>query len=232
MSSTIPTMEHRYFEPSEQLTGNSLAPRGTCSFNRNYRGDPTLLSNTGAGVPEEKNTSLWITGLPGNITVTELLAAIRKTGRVRSTVISAPTGAITTAAAAISFFKRSDAEILYRNIQQGRIILGHRFPRVQWNRNRVGEGQDPSDVSRVLYIAGDPQVVNQEFLDWFFSKKFVYEIDKIIDYGTVTMEGGPISRLEYRFGSWRCQASSARQALTCELSGFVWTAYGEDPCEV
>ncbi|KAI0830452.1 hypothetical protein F5Y06DRAFT_290671 [Hypoxylon sp. FL0890] len=228
----VSQMEHRYFQPSEQLLGTSRVRRGTGGLNRNYRGDTSLPSNTGAGVPENKNTCLWITGLPASITVTELLAAITKTGRVRSTVINAPTGAIRTAAASISFFKRSDAEVLYRNLQQGRIILGGRFPRVQWNRNKVGEGQDPSDASRVLYIAGDPQVVNQVFLDRFFSKKFVYEIDKIIDYGTVQVDGETISRLEYRFGSWRCQASSARQALMCELKGFVWTAYGEDPCEV
>ncbi|KAI1135354.1 hypothetical protein F5Y05DRAFT_416341 [Hypoxylon sp. FL0543] len=232
MDLTIPTMEHRYFQPSEQLIGNSRVQRGADGLNSNYRGDPNLHTNTGAGVPEDKNTSLWISGLPAAITVTELLAAITKTGRVRSTVINPPAGTIPTAAATISFFKRSDAEVLYRNIQQGRIILGGRFPRVRWNRNRVGEGQAPSDASRVLYIAGDPQVANLDFLDSFFSKKFVYEIDKIIDYGTIELEGGPVSRLEYRFGSWRCQASSARQALMCELSGFIWTAYGEDPCEV
>ncbi|KAI0133272.1 hypothetical protein F4776DRAFT_664034 [Hypoxylon sp. NC0597] len=228
----VPTMELRYFQPSEQLTGISRAPRGTNPFNKNYRGDPSLPSNTGAGVPEEKNTSLWITGLPGSITVTELLAQITKTGRVRSTVINKPTASISTAAASISFFERSDAEVLYRNLQQGRIIFDGKFPRVQWNRNRVREAQDLSSVSRVLYIAGDSRIVNRAYLDWFFSGKFVYDIDKIIDYGTVDVDGKSIGRLEYRFGSWRCQASSARQALICELSGFVWTAYGEDPCEV
>ncbi|OTA85297.1 hypothetical protein M434DRAFT_36180 [Hypoxylon sp. CO27-5] len=228
----VPTMELRFFQPSEQLTGVSRVNRGSNPSNRNYRGDPNLPTNTGAGVPEEKNTSLWITGLPGSITIPEFLAPITKTGRVRSTVINKPTANISTAAASISFFKRSDAEILYRNLQQGRIIYGGHFPRVQWNRNRVGEALDLNNVSRVLYIAGDSRVVNRAYLDWFFSAKFVYDIDKIIDYGTVDVDGKSIGRLEYRFGSWRCQASSARQALMCELSGFAWTAYGEDPCDV
>ncbi|KAI2467307.1 hypothetical protein F4781DRAFT_444384 [Annulohypoxylon bovei var. microspora] len=225
-------MDLRYFVPSEQLTGNSEVCREVSRRNGNYRGDCNLSVNTGVDVPESKNTNLWITGLPGSITIRELLAAITHTGRVRSTVINEPTQTITTAAASISFFRRRDAEALYRQIQQGRILFDKKFPTVQWNRNRVGEGEAPPHASRVLYIAGDPEVVNRRRLEEFFASKFVYELDCVINHGTVEGFGGPISRLEYRFGSWRSQASSARLALMLELKGFLLVDYGEDPCAV
>ncbi|KAI0885011.1 uncharacterized protein GGS22DRAFT_200103 [Annulohypoxylon maeteangense] len=230
MSSTIPTMDLRVFVPSEQLTGNSSAERQISRHNGNYRGDCSLSINTGANVQEQNNTNLWITGLPGTITIQELLAAITRTGRVRSTVVNAPTGTIMTAAASISFFNRKDAENLYRKIENGRILYRGTFPSIQWNRNKVGEGDAHPLASRVLLIAGDPEIVNEKYLNEFFSKKFVYEIDCIINHGTVDGFNGPISRLEYRFGSWRSQASSARLALTLELKGFLLVEYGPDPC--
>ncbi|KAI8960657.1 hypothetical protein F5Y11DRAFT_329076 [Daldinia sp. FL1419] len=224
-------MEHRYFQPSEQLTGVANNLRKTDRLNGNYRGDRNLSVNRGTGVPEERNTCLWITGLPESITIPRLLAAITRTGRVRSTVINGPNETSNTAAASISFFRREDAEILYNAIQKGSIIISGMLPRVQWNRNKVGE-DTPSYASRVLLIAGDPQVVNRDYLDGFFSSKFVYDVDDIIDHGTVPGFEGPIGRLEYRFGSWRSQASFARLALNLELRGFLLVEYGEDPCAV
>ncbi|KAK6955897.1 hypothetical protein Daesc_003543 [Daldinia eschscholtzii] len=232
MATPIPTMDHRYFKPSEQLTGAADGSRKTDRCNGNYRGDCNLSINRGTGVPEERNTSLWITGLPGSTTVPKFLASITKTGRVRSTVINGPNESTGTAAASISFFRRKDAEVLYNAIQQGRMVLEDMIPRVQWNRNRIGEEDSPSYASRVLLIAGDPLVVNQDYLDGFFKSKFVYDIDDIIDHGTVPGIDGPISRLEYRFGSWRSQASFARLALNLELRGFLLAEYGEDPCAV
>ncbi|OTB01139.1 hypothetical protein M426DRAFT_14713 [Hypoxylon sp. CI-4A] len=231
MDPKIPTMEHRFFTPSEQLTGTQGSARGSGSVNQNYRGDPSLAVNRGEGVPAEKNTCLWITGLPAKITIPELLAAIGKPGKVRSTVINGPAGDIASSAASISFFRRSDAENLLNAFQQGRIILGGKFPRVQWNRNRVRDDEGVhSESSRVLMIAGDPEVVNREYLDGFFTKKFVYEIDQIVDHGEVEGDDGPIHRMEYRFGSWRAQAEFARKALTLELKGFLLAEYGPDPC--
>ncbi|KAI1106522.1 hypothetical protein F4804DRAFT_340512 [Jackrogersella minutella] len=231
MDSRVPTMDLRWFSPSEQLlSSRSRVPTGINRLNGNYRGDGTLPANTGANVPEESNTNLWITGLPGSITVAELLSYIKHTGRVRSTVINPPIDEIRYSAASISFFKRRDAEVLFRTIQQGRIVIEGITPRVQWNRNRVGEDDGPPYASRVLLIAGDPQVVDRSYLNGFFSSKFVYDIDCIIDHGTVPGYGGPIGRLEYRFGSWRSQAASARTALMLELRGFLLVEYGADPC--
>ncbi|KAI0384788.1 hypothetical protein F5Y04DRAFT_293090 [Hypomontagnella monticulosa] len=229
MDAQVPTMQLRYFEPSAQLTGNSSAARESHRLNSNYRGDHSLSVNRGDEVPDHKNCCLWITGLPPSITVRGLLSTIKKTGRIRSTVINPATESSQTAAASISFFKRSDAETLFKNIQRGDIVIGGRFPRVFWNRNKVAEEEGLSAASRVLIIAGDADVVNADYLDRFFSSKFVYELDEVIDHGTVDSESGPIARLEYRFGSWRSQAAFARLALSLELRGFLLTEYAPDP---
>ncbi|KAI1403465.1 hypothetical protein F4819DRAFT_506127 [Hypoxylon fuscum] len=220
----------QFFAPSEQLTGGAYVNR---KGNGNYRGDINLPVNRGTHVPEQANTSLWITGLPGSTTISDLLGSITNVGRVRSVVVNPPNETTSSAAATISFFHRHDAETLHRIIQQGRIMVGGRFPKSQWNRNRVGGEEDSSgQASRVVLIAGEPDVVNEQFLNYYFSKKFVYDIDTVIDHGTVSAFGGPISRLEYRFGSWRGQAIFAKMALTKELPGFTLAEYGEDPCAV
>lgn len=225
--------------PSEQLKGGSYCARGVSLVNNNYRGDPSLPSNKGNSVPEEKNTNLWITGLPGGITHHELLAGITKTGRVRSTVINAADAGHATAAASISFFRRAHAEALHRAAARGEFVVAGRFPRVTWNRNRVAEAEAAAEHShhphhhhhsRVVLVAGDPEVVNTAYLDDFFSRKFVYELDCVVDHGTVAGVGGPVARLEYRFGSFRSQAEFARMALSMELRGFLLAEYGEDPC--
>ncbi|KAI2632230.1 hypothetical protein GGR54DRAFT_634993 [Hypoxylon sp. NC1633] len=225
-------MEHRYFMPSEQLTGNAKQARHDGQVNNNYRGDSRLHSNVGANVPEEKNTSLWVTGLPAKTTLQSVLAAITKTGNVRSAVLNGPDESHTTAAAAISFFTRQAAQTLFQKWQRGEFTVNGVRPIVMWNRNRVAEEERHSYRSRVLLIAGDPAIVNRDYLDWFFSSKFVYQIDQIINHGIVSGSEGPIARLEYRFGSFRSQAESARMALSMELAGFLLTSYGEDPCAV
>ncbi|KAI1442143.1 hypothetical protein F5Y02DRAFT_421259 [Annulohypoxylon stygium] len=228
--SPVSTMDLRYFVPSEQLAGHSNASSQANRGNGNYRGDVTLSINTGAHVLDHQNTNLWITGLPATIDTRELLGAIKGVGKIRSTVINSPTGDIVTAAASISFFSRQDAAKLYHKIEHGMIRYRGITPNVQWNRNRVGASEVPAYASRVLMIAGDPAIVNEEFLSDFFARKFVYELDQVIDHGVVDGFGGPIGRVEFRFGSWRSQASSARLALMLELKGFLIVHYGPDPC--
>ncbi|KAI1372300.1 hypothetical protein F4677DRAFT_449618 [Hypoxylon crocopeplum] len=223
-------MDHRFFVPSEQLTGSTHTTRGDNQLNRNYRGDPSLPANRGSAVPEEKNTSLWITGLPGSTSYQILLTAIRKTGRVRSTVINGPDESHATAAASVSFFRRKDAEALYNAAEQCQFMVNDSFPKVQWNRNRVEEDTEYTYQSRVILIAGDPEIVKPGYLNWFFSTKFIFNLDCVINHGTIEGFGGPIARLEYRFGSFRSQAEFARMALSMELRGFLLAEYGEDPC--
>lgn len=156
-----------------------------------------------------------------------------KPGRVRSTVVNRPTATSKTSAASVSFFRRQDAEVLFHTIRSQQMIIEGMFPRVQWNRNRVAEEQEvPIPCSRVLLIAGYPEFVNKDWLTGFFGRKFVGQVDAFIDHGTVDDVTGPISRVEVRFGSWRCQAHFAAKAIDAELKGFIETEYGTDPCAV
>ncbi|KAI5864400.1 hypothetical protein GGS23DRAFT_596034 [Durotheca rogersii] len=223
-------MDQKYFSPSDQLTGAAFNASGGGRFQGNYRGDSSLAANKGTHVPEESNTSLWITKLPASTTIPALLAAITKTGKVRSAVVNGPTEGRSTAAASLSFFRREDAETLYRAGQRGSFRVCGTAPQVFWNRNRVA-GDGPPEASRVILVAGDPDVVSPEALTAYFSTKFVFDVDTIIDHGTVPGYGGPIARCEYRFGSWRGQAVFAYLAITRELQGRVLVEYGADPCE-
>ncbi|KAI0010063.1 hypothetical protein F4779DRAFT_627395 [Xylariaceae sp. FL0662B] len=221
-------MDGQAFTPSEQLLGKHQTPRQP--GRSNYQGDQTLPVNQGTHVPDELNTNLWITGLPGWVTIPILLAHITNTGRVRSTVVNPPTDDHPTASASVSFFRREDAEVLYHAGQQRGFIIGGRVARISWNRNKVAESDSSRNLSRVLLVAGDPEIVNRQALERYFSNHFVYDLDQVIDHGIVSTESGSIARLEYRFGSWRSQASFANQALTREFSDVLMVAYGDDPC--
>ncbi|KAI0181651.1 hypothetical protein GGR52DRAFT_567869 [Hypoxylon sp. FL1284] len=233
----IPTMDLRPFQPSEQLTGQSRQARFNYAMVGNYQGDPTLAANTGTHVPEHLNTNVWITNLPLRIDTHELLqhVAFFKIGRVRATVINPPWGMNQTSAASISFFRREHAEKLIALIRGGLVMIRGMIPCARWNRNKVMQQNvyNKSFVkSRVLLIAGNPEIVNVHALEEFFSRKFIWQTDCVIDHGTVDGVGGPIGRIEYRFGSFRNQASFGYNALRRELAGFALVQYGADPCEV
>ncbi|KAH9990386.1 hypothetical protein F4779DRAFT_637931 [Xylariaceae sp. FL0662B] len=217
----------RGFEPSRQLRDASTGNQGQAS---GYRGDRNVPSNRSENVPSERNTNLWLTGLPEDTTVTDLLGSIRGVGRVRATVIHPAESGHAQAAASISFFEREDAEKFYHLCKQKIIKVRGDAVNVDWNRNRIDQVEN-NRASRVLLIAGDEDFVNKESLDNFFKERFVYDIDKVVDHGVVTPpDGGRIGRLEYRFGSWRSQAQSAEMALTFEQVGKVLVEFGEDPC--
>lgn len=169
-------------------------------------------------------------GLPADIKIPKLLdyVAAFKPGRVRSTVINEPTAKQPTSAASISFFRRDDAERLFSVIDGGQMMVDGMIPKVKWNRNKVGE-QKPN-LSRVLLIAGDPTIVNAYWLEAFFTSKFVYQLDIVIEHDQVPTPNGLVACVEFRFGSWRSQAQSAHQALKDEMKGVVCWEYGLDPC--
>ncbi|KAI2606120.1 uncharacterized protein GGS25DRAFT_523786 [Hypoxylon fragiforme] len=195
----------------------------------NYRGDLNLRANSGDDVPESENTNLWITNLPNSITHRRFLSAIHNVGRVRSLVIHNSGSRRGTAAAALSFFRRPASELFKSQCDRRLIQFDGRVPRVVWNRHKV-EQTNEGVLSRVLLIAGDPEIVNRRCLDEFFATRFTYDIDRIIPHGTVETETGPVARFEYRFGSWRGQAVLGFYAIQNELYGRVLTEYGMDPC--
>lgn len=74
------------------MTTRQMMPlTGTGSRNSpNYRGNPTLSANHSANVPNEMNTSLWLTNLPPDCTYSMLLDSIRDCGKIYASVINPP----------------------------------------------------------------------------------------------------------------------------------------------
>jgi hypothetical protein len=192
--------------------------------------------NKSANIPEHENCSLWLTRLPPNVTYTDLLAAIRDTGRVYQTHINRPVPdkGHHTSAGKIVFFDRASAERFFNwSANNGLAIPGYPgfTARVAWNRVLAAAVDGPStkDFSRVLLISGPKHMVNADFLTAYFRSKLDFNIDCIIDHGGDDYR----ATIEYRFGSYRCQAESAKMAITRELwqhNVQVW--FWTDPCDV
>lgn len=203
-------------------------------FSQNYRGDISVERNRSANIPDDMNCAVFITGLPPTIDVASLLGASRNTGRVFATVINTPMADAyrPTCAAKVVFFDRVGAERFYHQHGPGMRIPGYPnyVGRVVWNRVRSAPFEGPSYHSRVLVITGPLQFVNPDSLTVYFRSKFIFDIDGIFDRG-MTQDGRRI--VEYRFGSYRCQAESAKMALSREwVANGVEVKFGRDPCDV
>ncbi|KAK4102839.1 hypothetical protein N658DRAFT_326356 [Parathielavia hyrcaniae] len=74
----------------ENPTPMDIAARVAAGVSPNYRGDCRMARNRPANIPADQNCSVWITGLPPNVTTNELLGAIRDTGRIWASVIHPP----------------------------------------------------------------------------------------------------------------------------------------------
>ncbi|KAI1768493.1 hypothetical protein GGR53DRAFT_462458 [Hypoxylon sp. FL1150] len=219
-----------------------------------YRGNPFLPANQSAPVPEELNTSLWLTNLPPTCTHRQLLSAIRGCGKVFATVINppeedarllalagagAPRPTHTTSASKLVFFDRCGADRLVAQSRAGRFTVGGYVPRLRPNRIKSAP-REAGPQCRVLHIEGPSLIVNEFFLNNFFRAKFTYELEGVVTLAAA--RDGDVTRQEWRFGSFRCQAESARQSIARERerhtdpsSGLhLWTQvtvhYGVDPC--
>ncbi|KAB5532568.1 hypothetical protein GE09DRAFT_1251374 [Coniochaeta sp. 2T2.1] len=203
-------------------------------FSPNYQGNIYIPRNRSANIPDNENCALFITALPPTVTITGLLATIRDTGRVYVTHINQPEpeNGHSTCAAKIIFFERRAAERFYdRHILGGLVIPGHPGyrARITWNRIKSAAPAHPKNYTRVLLIAGPATFADPAFLTSYFKSKFDFEIDEVFDRGSK----GDRRLIEYRFGSFRCQAESAKMALGREMEAQgvqVW--FGPDPCDV
>lgn len=250
----------------ENPTPDEVASRLRAGCSPNYRGDHTLAANRPAAIPQEQNCSVWLSGLPPDITTHELLAAIRGAGRVYASHITPPGGRYTTAAAKVVFFEAAAAQAFLRRCADAGglpvVVVRPRPPataspdqqhpnphphphpapadaaprtccwraRVEPDRNRVAQPRAPGDHSRVLLIRGPPGLVNVPFLAAYFAQRFAYQVDEVI----ALVEGRCINVLEWRFGSYRCQAKWAWQAIGCDelfRREQVTVKFDRDPCE-
>ncbi|KAK3290347.1 uncharacterized protein B0H64DRAFT_332601 [Chaetomium fimeti] len=211
-----------------------IASRVAAGVSANYRGNYRLARNRPANIPQEENCSVYITGLSPTITTHQLLAAIHNTGRVWASVISPPTREHGMAAAKITFFTSVAAQIFLARAngpgQPGFFVDGIRAV-VRPDRNRVAEAPEPEDHTRCLSIAGPVDIVTVPNLMAHFSRDFVFEVDEIVPL----VMGQSINILEWRFGSYRCQAQWAWRNLRENpffQSRGVRVQFENDPCDL
>ncbi|KAF4435732.1 hypothetical protein F53441_13436 [Fusarium austroafricanum] len=204
-------------------------------FSTNYKGEHNVRNASAMNLLPEENCALWLTNLPPSVTHHELLAQIRNVGRIWCTVINEPDyERHDTAAAKLVFFTPEPAQLLLsKSLTQGLSVNGYPI-KVTHNRVKYAPKAMIGAASRVLIITGKSTFVNPKSLTEFFQARFVFQIDEITE---LIVQGdkdkGGRSVVEYRFGSFRCQAQMGKMALEKDRPvGFEKVEFGEDPCEV
>ncbi|KAK0665769.1 hypothetical protein QBC41DRAFT_232147, partial [Cercophora samala] len=192
----------------------------------NYQGSRWNPANYSAPIHIGENCSLWITGLPNDITYSELLASITDCGRIFSSYINYPDfhAGQYFAAAKVVFFTRSGAH----NLMRAGLTIRGRPAVITPNRIRVAESQLPSDHTRVLRITGPAGLVNVPALAQILhDHQVMYGLDRIIERDTTGVWNPDI---EWRFASYRCQARLAKDIISRLLGNRVRVEYAPDPC--
>ena len=199
----------------------------TYSGSENYLGDLRNAHIRSANIPDSQNCSLWILGLPANVTYSIFLGAIRDTGSVYATVINPPSGPHRTSAAKLIFFERYQAERLFLLIQTGGFrVMGQSVVDVRWNKIKSAPYPHP-DHSRAIRITGPAHLMDFDFFEIFFGARFTYELDL---RGVVHCTSPGMVTHAWHFGSLRCQAASAKIAIERELKGIFTVHWARDPC--
>ncbi|KAM3441667.1 hypothetical protein MY4824_001445 [Beauveria thailandica] len=210
-------------------------PVPSTRFSDRYHGMHTESNASAEHLTPEQNASLWITNLPPDTTHHELLGQIRNIGRVWCSFINGPDGCKhTTAAAKVVFFRPSAARRMLQHAaapDRGLHIRGFRA-KVTQNRIKTGETVPRAgDDSRVLIVTGDACFVNEARLTEWFANLFVFQVDEVRQL--VVDEESGLAVVEFRFGSFRCQAQMGKISLEKERPPWFERAeFGEDPCEV
>lgn len=223
---------HRALRRQGVLPDYDISPTSTSSTRSPspvaYRGDPTVERNRSANIPEGENCALWIWCLPAHVTYKELLSSIRGVGKIYAAVINPPTGAIITSAAKVVFFQRFQAERLFDAIEAGRfVVMGKVIKRVAWNKIKSG-AYPHLGHSRAIRITGPQDLMDFDFFENFFLRKFAYDLDR---RGVVFCNRPGLISHEWHFASLRCQAASAKTAIERELKGIFEVEWAVDPCE-
>ncbi|KHN98655.1 uncharacterized protein MAM_03779 [Metarhizium album ARSEF 1941] len=219
------------------VTGRDVTPTPLGSqavinlkFSPNYRGMHTEANASADHLRPDQNCSLWITQLPPDVKVAELLGKIRDVGRVYATVLSPPDGIKhPKSAAKLVFFRPAGAQRLLASANSNPLVIrGHRA-QIVLNRTKCGSQSTEKGESRVLIITGHKSFVNESSLTTYFERNFVFQIDKV---RTLTEFEDRVV-VEYRFGSYRCQSQMGLKALLEDRPrGLEMVEFGADPCEV
>lgn len=226
-----PTKHTSLQGPPEEETAEAAAYRVAKGFSANYHGNIFIDRNKSADVPESENCSVFLTGLPTGTTIRGLLEQVVNCGRIYACHINPPdvaTRHMNSAAKVVFFDAFSTQKFIHHCTTQG-LWVGGNPVRAVHNRIKSCPATESQTASRVLLIYGPAMVVNPRGLTAFFSRFLSFEVDCIISHGAChhTPE---CALVEYRFGSYRCQAQLAKRALRKTFAGSVDVFYGEDSC--
>lgn len=219
---TVSSFQPRHSQPVQ----SPLASR----FSSRYHGMHTESNASADHLAPEENAGLWLTNLPPDVTHHELLSSIRNIGRIWCSYINQPDYQqhVTAAAKVVFFQPRAALRLLHFASTQGLNIRGFR---VKVTQNRIKTPAQPllGNMSRVLIITGKSTFVNPESLVEYFTERFVFQIDQVREL--MSLHGRAV--VEFRFGSFRCQAQMGKMSLEKDRpEGFEKVEFGEDPCEV
>ncbi|KAF3014218.1 hypothetical protein E8E14_008251 [Neopestalotiopsis sp. 37M] len=242
MSDITRTGHAQFPRPGQQYPPFHQTGRPTIYNSNNYKGNPRLPGNQSADILEEDSCALWITNLnldPARA-YSQLLGAIRDCGKVYACFINCPDpmSGHSTFAAKLVFFDAGGAKKLRSRALRGEFVVNGYVPVVRYNRIRTAS-QPPGPESRVLHIEGPSDIISQDKLDWLFNGNFQFETEDV----RILSEDAGRRRLEWRFGSFRCQAASAKKLIEERRRaargeprsilaswGHVNVFYGLDPC--
>ncbi|OAQ64057.2 hypothetical protein VFPPC_16149 [Pochonia chlamydosporia 170] len=199
-------------------------------FSPRYHGMHTESNASADHLRPDQNCALWITQLPPDVTVSELLAEIRQIGRVFATFINRSDGVQhPKSAAKLVFFKPQEAQKLLSRISHSPLVVRGHKAQMALNRIKYEEHTTERGESRVLIITGHRRFVNEDSLTAYFEGRFAFQIDQV----QTLVQFGNRAVVEYKFGSYRCQSQMGMKALLLDRPiGLEMVEFGADPCEV
>jgi hypothetical protein len=224
------------FGNSPSSTASALE-RMRLGFSPNYEGDLSA-KNASKRLPDELNCVFFLKNLPPDVTHREILAAIRKMGRVFALFINRPEASQPahhkTCAAKLQFFDL-DAAQRFWNATRARQLYVRDYPiTVLHNRNSEGQSGLAPHITRCIRIIGPAsslgfEIINAEWLIQYFQTKCHFDIDRVEEM--ISEDGRPV--VEFHFGSYRSQAASAFDAIRRELwRADVQVEFVTDPCSL
>ncbi|KAG6023388.1 hypothetical protein E4U19_004423 [Claviceps sp. Clav32 group G5] len=229
MLSVIRT-EGRGKRPIPFLSQSNRHTVSPLKFSPHYHGMHTENNASMEHLAPDQNCALWLTNLPPDIRVRELLSTIRNVGRVYATFINDADGHLhATAAAKLVFFTPEAAQKLLAQCLVTPLVIRGYLVKIALNRIKYAKNSMDNGESRVLIITGQADFVNTSTLTAFFQARFQFQID---DAANLMIHKGR-AVVEYKFGSYRCQAQMGMKSLLLDQpAGLEMVEYGADPCEV
>ncbi|ROW15691.1 hypothetical protein VPNG_02195 [Cytospora leucostoma] len=219
------------------LTEEEREHRRAKGISENYRGDAYNPENVPADIPDSENCSVWLTGMPADLSYTEYLSAvaIHKPGRIFVSNINRPKVngdpsllSSRTCGGKLTFYRPEEAARFLHLARMGLFTIQGSRIRATYNRVKVAaQPAGRTHTSRCLIISGPVDIVDEMRLWCEFKEHVKWDHDRVI----ILREDSRYRSLEWRFGSWRAQAEGAFLYLRRTYpEAMVSVRYSEDPC--